>query len=83
MSIPDLDPFEKSIMLLVIAEEVICKRRLLEQMCGYSEDYGNDHVLIKAITKHLNSPEIKPITLRVKELVGMHEAAAKTKTNGD
>lgn len=76
---PQLDPFEKSIMLLVFAEDVIKRRRLLEQMCGYSENYGNDNVLIKLITKHLNDSEIKSTADRVREILEMGEAEKRVK----
>ena len=72
-----LEPFEKLIMLLMMTEKIINKRRYFEQTCGYPEDYGNDHILIKAITKHLNSPEIKPIVARVREIMDMQDAHNK------
>ena len=78
----ELDPFEKSILLLVLTKDIIEKRRLIEQACGYSEDYGNDHLLIKAITNHLNNEEVKPTVARVKEIMSMDSSEAQAKNDG-
>jgi len=72
-----LDPMEKCIMLLVMTEDIIKQRRWIEQACGYSEDYGGDHVLIKHITQHLKHPDITHIVSRVKEVMQLTDMDIK------
>ena len=80
---PQLDPFEKSVMLLVLTEDAIRRRRYFEQACGYSEDYGNDNVIIKAIQNHLKTKEIQPIVTRVVEIIKLSNDEKKARENND
>lgn len=52
---------KQSVLLLILTASAISKRKMYEKMCGYPDDYGDDHTLLKRIIEFLESESVKPL----------------------
>ncbi len=78
---PELDPFEKSIMLLVLIENSTRRKRWAEEMCGAADK--NEGIVMRAIQNHLKTEEIQPIVTRVVEIIKLSNDEDKVRKNND
>lgn len=57
---------EIGILLAYSAEQVIRKRKFIENLCGYGDGYGGDKLVLEKLQEYLNRPRIK---VRLNELL--------------
>ena len=78
---PELDPFEKSVMLLILIEDSTRRKRWAEKICGMEDE--NEATLMRAIQNHLKTEEIQPIVTRVVEIIKLSNDEEKSRNSND